>query len=135
MYTSVRYISENPIDDRSGGGTGTRDYCGHCKCQTYQGIMPRRRTEQVSVAVTCIQNVLGSNLSRDTSRMRSFLALLSPGVVIAQSVWQRATRGSGFIPGSVFFSSPQRPERLWAPPSLLANWYRGLFPRSKAVGA
>jgi len=28
-----------------------------------------------------------------------------------------------------FFSSPPRPDRLWAPPSLLPNWYRGLFPR------
>jgi hypothetical protein len=27
-----------------------------------------------------------------------------------------------------FFSSPRRPERLWAPPNLLPNAYRGLFP-------
>jgi hypothetical protein len=26
-----------------------------------------------------------------------------------------------------FFSLPPRPERLWGPPSLLSNWYRGLL--------
>jgi hypothetical protein len=26
------------------------------------------------------------------------------------------------------FSSPQRPDRLWDPPSLLSNGYLGLFP-------
>jgi hypothetical protein len=31
--------------------------------------------------------------------------------------------------GSKILSSPRRPDRLWGPPSLLSNWYRGLLPR------
>jgi hypothetical protein len=39
--------------------------------------------------------------------------------------------GRGSIPVTVkiFFSSPQRPDRIWDLPSLLSNGYRGLFPR------
>jgi hypothetical protein len=39
-------------------------------------------------------------------------------------------RGQSSSPGGVnIFNSPCRPKRLWVPPNLLSNGYRGLFPR------
>jgi hypothetical protein len=39
-------------------------------------------------------------------------------------------RGVGVrvLVGSRIFSSPQSPDRLWGPPSLMSNGYRELFP-------
>jgi hypothetical protein len=36
-------------------------------------------------------------------------------------------RGSIPVRGKKFLSSPQRPDRLWGPPSLLSDGYRWLF--------
>jgi hypothetical protein len=36
--------------------------------------------------------------------------------------------------GSSIIISPCRPDRLWGPPNLLYNGYRGLFAEGKAAG-
>jgi hypothetical protein len=43
------------------------------------------------------------------------------GVGVRVPVWSR------------IFSSPHRPNRLWGPPNLLSNGYRGSFPGGKAA--
>jgi hypothetical protein len=40
----------------------------------------------------------------------------------------RTVQGSNPGRGKIFFSSPKRPDRLWCPPSILLNGYRGSFP-------
>jgi hypothetical protein len=37
--------------------------------------------------------------------------------------------------GGKIFSSPRCPDQFWGPPSLLSDWYWGLFPRGKAAEA
>jgi hypothetical protein len=49
----------------------------------------------------------------------------SVGTALSYGLDDRGSIPCGF---SEFFSSPPRPERLWGPPSLLANGYQGLFP-------
>lgn len=44
--------------------------------------------------------------------------------------------GLGSIFGSVRFFSSQRPDRIWGPPNLVSNAYKGLISRgNKAAGA
>jgi len=46
--------------------------------------------------------------------------------------WYNAVLRAGWTSrpgrGLEFFTSPPRQDRLWSPPSLLTNWYQGLFP-------
>jgi hypothetical protein len=82
-------------------------------------------------------NISGSS---DNSHPANCSTLINHCVIDARSrgsVFRIATgyglddRGVGVrVPlGSRIFSSPRRPERLWVPPNLLSNGYRGPFLR------
>jgi hypothetical protein len=45
----------------------------------------------------------------------------------------REVPGLNLEPSKVF-STPQRPDRLWGPPSLMSSGYRGYFARAKWPG-
>jgi hypothetical protein len=63
--------------------------------------------------------------------MRSLDFLIRGSVVSMTTDYRLGYRRVGVrVPlGSRIFSSTLRPNRLWGPPSLLYNGYRGLFPR------
>jgi len=43
------------------------------------------------------------------------------------SLWLPSTNYPAGV--GIFFSSQLHPDRLWGPPGLPSNWYRGLLPR------
>jgi hypothetical protein len=78
------------------------------KLKNYQGPTKDSRAIEINI----------SNRSRDN-------------VVGIATNYKLDDRGVGVrIPvGSIIFSSPHRPDRLWGSPNLLSNGYRGLIPR------
>jgi hypothetical protein len=56
-----------------------------------------------------------------------------PGIATSYGLDDRGVRFRVPI-GLRIFTSRSCLERLWGPPSLLFNWYTGLFPRDKVAG-
>jgi hypothetical protein len=65
----------------------------------------------------------------DFTNLRALLWRSRSSVVGITTGYELDDRGVGVrAPVRSIFSSPRRPDRLWGPPSLLFNGYRGLFP-------
>jgi hypothetical protein len=86
-------------------------------------------------AITVLQTNLKFLITYIFCFLHLFLWSRDSSVGIATG-YRLGDRGVGVrVPvGSKIFSSPYRPDRLWGPPSLLLNGYRGLFPAGKAAG-
>ena len=60
---------------------------------------------------------------------------IKPAGLIGEETRWRAALSEVQIPAGAFFCSFRRPYRLWNPPSLLLNGYRGSIPDGRASGA
>jgi hypothetical protein len=95
-------------------------------------MLPYRNLQKYEYRVLLLLPLLLSfdifgRLREPLSKFGSFLVLdNSVGIAIGYGL-----DGQGSIPskGKIFLSTPPCPDRLWTPPSVLSNGYRGLFPR------
>jgi hypothetical protein len=62
----------------------------------------------------------------------NFIPAHSGSIVSDYGLDDRAIEVRSLAGGKGFFLYPLCPDRLWGPPSLLSNGYRGPYPRGKA---
>jgi hypothetical protein len=75
-------------------------------------------------------NVFTESLPGNDLYVAVFVVFIINERVSNNSIKNKYMNYSNYYWGKKFFSSPQFPDRLWVPPSLLSNVYLELFPRS-----
>jgi len=89
---------------------------------------------------SCLFNILSntvlSSTPGDETNVYFVFSMLIPSPVSIETRLWAGRPGFGFRQGHWwdFFSSPQRPDRIWGSPSLLSYAYRGLLSRGCSVG-
>jgi hypothetical protein len=88
---------------------------------------------------TCIPHACYNKKRYHTNLLWDILNTMSHdssvGIALGYGLEDWGSKSSIPRGGWEYFSSPQGPERLWGPPSLLSNGYQGSFPVGKAAGA
>jgi hypothetical protein len=102
-------------------------FCLLCKCAEFQGEEWVQRCGTYSVWFPECYVGFEAVCFAATEMLYNFVHCCIESESGYLSRYSYGLDGSDSIPGMARFISPQRPDRLWGPPSLLSNGYRGRF--------